>query len=146
MRNIFALIFICLGLSLFAKDTYKVNIKREFKPYSVKVEKVKYVDNEVLVFCIIKQYPRFSYSISFTDCFLATEIGAEKVQGKLVEWNDNKKISSMDKTISDRNDEHFVLEFPMTSIPLSGKFELKIGNILDKHRTEFILKDLEIKK
>lgn len=146
MKHIlFLLVFICSALSLSAK-VFKINVKTEIRPYTIKIEKVGTFSGKVLVFGKIKQRERFSYSVEFGDCAIITSSNTDGVQGELVEWNEDKKIPFTMKPISDKKEETFVLSFPDGSIPLTGKFDLKIGTAQNKNRTELIIPNLSLQK
>ena len=148
MKKYLVLMCLCLGLglSLCAKETYKVNVKKEIKPYTIKIDKFQLDGDIAYLYGTVKQYERFSYSISFEDCAVSSNNG-QSIRGKLYEWNGNKNIENTTKTISDVNAEKFILEFPKEAFSEgSGPYVLKLGNKLDREKTELILKDLQIKK
>ena len=145
MKYILLLLFICSTLFLSAKG-FKINIKTEIKPYTIKIEKVEDLNGKTLVYGKIKQRERFSYSVEFGDCAIITSPNVNGTQGNLVEWNDDKKIPFTLKPISDQKEESFVLAFPEGSIPQVGTFNLKIGTVQNKNRTELVISNLTLKK
>ena len=148
MKKFITLIFIVLGISILnAKDlTYKINNSTEIKPYNIKIEKVVNDGEHLYVYGNIKQFPRFSYSVSFDENNLKIETSSNTYKGKLIQWNDIKKITSFDKTISNEKEEAFVLEFPIDAITETGSFNLQIGLTLNKNRTPLIIENLSIEK
>lgn len=138
-------IFLCSTFSLSAKG-FKINVKTEIKPYTIKIEKVENADGKMLVYCKIKQQARFSYSVEFGDCAVITGSNTNGVQGSLYGWNDDKKIPFTIKPISDQKEESFVLAFPEGTIPQTGNFNLKIGTAQNRNRTELIIQNLTLQK
>lgn len=147
MRHLF---FILLSLSLAATlnaKGIKIDCKTVIKPYTIKIEKTETIGDQQYVYGKIKQQERFSYSISFEDCYVTSDNNSTSVtQGELIKWNDDKKVGNKIKTISDEEDEEFILAFPAGTIPDSGKFNLKLGNIQDRQKTDIVIYDLELKK
>lgn len=145
MRKALTLLFLCSFILLQAQNL-KLNYKAEIRPFSFKIEKVKIIDDQAVFFIKVKQHKNFSYSISFEDCYISTASNPEKIKGKLSTWNDDKKIYRNEKTISDEDDEKFTLTFPVPNIINEPKFDIKIGNILDRDKREIIFKDIKTKK
>lgn len=143
MKQIFLLLFICSTLFVSAKG-FKINVKTEIKPYTIKIEKVENIDGKTLVYGKIKQQNRFSYSVEFRDCAIITSSNTVGVQGSLVGWNNDKKIPFTMKTISDQKEESFILAFPEGTIPETGNFNLKIGTAQNKNKTELIIPNLSL--
>lgn len=144
MKKILVILFLFCGLLLSAKG-YKVKSKTQIKPFTIKIEKVEYKNNQALVIGNVKQQERFSYSISFEDCNVTTGGESNKTEGKLLDWNGEKKVGSMIKTISDEKEEKFILAFPETAIPKSGSFTLRMGTILNSAKTPIIIEGLKLK-
>ena len=145
MRHILLLLFICSSLLLSAKG-FKINVKTEIKPYTIKIEKVENANGKTLVYGEILQQKRFSYSVEFGDCAIITSSNTDGIRGELIGWNDDKKIPFTMKTISDKKEESFILAFPEGSIPETGNFSLKIGTAQNRDRTELIISDLTLQK
>lgn len=135
-----------LSSMLAFSQNIKINYKGEIKPYTFKIEKAE-VKNDDTVFTIkVKQQERFSYNISFQDCWLSFGNSSDEIKGSLKSWNDNKKIGSFPKPISDQKDEIFTLSFPGTDILYADEFNIKIGNIQDRLKTELIFNNIKLKK
>ncbi len=145
MRTFFTIIMLCIMLAVQAKPM-KVNYKFDQKPFSFKIEKVDVVDGKTVVYIQVKQFSRFSYNISFEDCVLYTAKDPEGVKGELTGWNEDKKIPSAVKPISDEEFEKFQLTFPSASLAKGATFKIKIGNIQDREQTEIVAENVSIRK
>lgn len=144
-RNLIIAICLCVSLLAFAKGI-KLNYKAQVKPYNVKIEKVEFKSGKALLYGKIKQQNRFSYSVDFSDCYLTAPSRSSAVKGELVEWNDNKKITNFTKTISDQNNEEFIISFPAADFPESGQMDLHLGTILDRNKTPLLIEAIPLHK
>lgn len=145
MKQILFILFLCYGLLLSANEI-KINSKTEIRPYTIKIEKIEYHGNNAFVYGKVKQQERFSYSISFEECLIVSSEIPQGVKGELIKWNDDKNVTTKIKTISDKSEEKFILEFPLEAIPTTGYFSLKIGTALNKNKTPLIIEKLTIQK
>lgn len=133
--------------SLFAfSQNVKINYKGEIRPYKFKIEKAEVKNGETTVIIKVKQQERFSYNISFEDCWLSVGNSSNEIKGSLTSWNDNKKPNNYPKPVSDQDDEKFTLTFPGSDILSANEIDIKIGNIQDRSKTELIFRDIKLKK
>ena len=139
-------LLIVLFCTLMTSQAIKINSKTEIKPYYFKIEKIEYVGDKSFIYGKVKQQERFSYSISFEDCLIISSENPNGVQGRLVEWNDNKKFNGPERPISDSHEEKFVLEFPKDAVPVNESFSLRIGTMLNKQKTPLIIENLSIQR
>lgn len=139
-------LLIVLFCSLMTSQAIKINSKTEIKPYSLKIEKIEFVGDKSLIYGKVRQQERFSYSISFEDCLIISSENPNGVQGRLVEWNDNKKFNGLERPISDSHEDKFVLEFPKDAVPVNESFSLRIGTTLNKQKTPLIIENLFIQR
>lgn len=130
---------------LSAKEV-KINSKAEIKSFKITIEKAELVYKQVLIYGIIKQKPRFSYSVAFDSCGIRNPYTPDTIPGKLVLWNGNRKISSTIKLISNDDSDSFILAFPEGVLPETGLFDLRIGTIQDRDKTQLIIPDLSLQK
>lgn len=144
MKKIITLLFVCCCLILQAKPI-KTNKTVEVKSMTVKIENAKIFDNAFFIYGTIKQQNKFSYSVSFEDCRLITEDNPKGTPGKLIKWNDQKVTTDI-KQISDKKADKFIIAFPIESIPENGSFDIKLGVIQDKNKTDIIVPNLYKKK
>lgn len=143
MRKLILFLTITISLFLSAKD-YNIKYKSFFKPFNIKIEKIEIQPSAVIVFGKIKQMNRFSYSIDFENCYILNN--GEKIYGQLIEWNNNPVQNKTMYPISDEREESFILSFPGECIPQEGTFDLKLGTIQNKDKSDLILTGLTIEK
>ena len=147
MKAYLTLFFIAISIIFGSAKGIKVNFKGIVRPYTVKIEKIESVDNETLVFVKIKQQKNYSYSISFEDCYIAPSDGSgTPIKGHLKIWNGDKKNIRDTKTVSDSDEEKFILSFPGINLSEIQNLNIKIGNILDRKKTEIIFTDIPLTK
>lgn len=144
-KYLLTLILFCTSIMANAQE-YKINLKERLRPYEIKIEKVKVQVTETVIFLKIKQQERFSYSISFADCAVFTPSNPTGVKGKLNSWNEDKKIHQDIKTINDEDWEEFTLSFPTHEFISAPYFDLKIGTVQDRKKTELTVLNIRIKK
>lgn len=133
------------GILVSAKG-FKINSKIEIRPFTIKIEKIENNAQNTLIYGCVKQQERFSYSILFEDCLIITSDNPNGIKGKLVKWNDDKKITHNDRTVSNSREERFVLEFPSDILPQTGAFSLRIGTIQNRAQTPIIIENISLKK
>lgn len=144
MRYLLTLLVICSALLMQAKD-YKIDRKERVQPYELKIEKFQVKGPNALLYVKIKQQKRFSYNVSFDNCYITLPGQADSIKGTLTKWNDEKKIYRNEKPVSDEGWEEAVISFPVSGIFEAPSFDLMLGNILDRKRTELRFKSLVIK-
>lgn len=126
-------------------EKIKINYKADQMPYTFKFKKFEVKDGVSKLYGEVTQKGRFSYSISFSDITL-TPAGMEPVEGKLVVWNDETRFSPGPRVIHNDESDSFVIEFPTTSIGKAQKFDLRLGTIENKEKTEIYFKDIPNRK
>ena len=145
MKYLLTLLLICGTMLCVNAKNYKINRNEQIRPFELKIEKIHIHGNDALIFVKIKQIQRYSYNVSFADIYLVTPGNPDGVKGKLESWNDDTKIYRDEKTVSDEEWEEFTLAFPAAGILEAPSFTLKIGNVLDRNKTELIVPDIVIK-
>lgn len=144
MKQLLIFLFLFLSLTLSAKEL-KLDEKCQVLSIEVKLEKIEDLGENVIISGKIKQRKNFSYSVSFKDCKIETSEG-KTIPGKLIKWNDNEKIKSYDKTVSDDDSEKFVISFPSFNLGIIPDCTLTIGNVLDRKNTPIIFQNIKLKK
>lgn len=145
MRFLFLITFALCCLCIQAKDL-KINRKAHIKSISINIEKVEKTDYGTIVHVKVKQQENFSYGISFSDVYISKSNQTNPTRGTLNSWNGNSKIEYDTKNVSDQNFDKFTLTFPGFFISEGDVFDIKLGNLLDRNKTDLILKDIQIKK
>lgn len=145
MRIFSLLTLLCICFVLQAKSI-KINYKNQVRPFTIKIEKIDITDSGAVVYAAVKQQQNFSYGISFSDYYIKTPLNSEPVKGTLQTWNNEKKVWSESKPMSDNKEEKFTLFFPIQNLSDAESFDIKIGNIEDRKKTELFFKDIPIKK
>lgn len=146
MKYLLSILIFCSCIFYINAEKFRVNYKESIKPFNFRIEKVEVKNGETYVYCKVQEFKNFSYNLSFEDCYLIIENVSDIIPGKLTAWSDDKKVTQYVKSVSDENDEKFVLTFPGTDISNVKTFGIKIGNIMDKKKTDIIFKDIKIRK
>lgn len=144
MKYFLTFIALFLAFCLNAQNV-RPNHRIEVKPFTVKIDKIEAKNGVTTIQGKVKQQKRFSYGISFADCAIITDSAPDGIKGELVKWND-KKSKKSDKNVSDEDFDKFVLTFPGNEVFSNATIDLRLGCILDRDRTEILVKDIRIKK
>ena len=123
--------------------SHKINHKSNVSSISFKIEKAEYKDEHTTIIVKVKQKQNFSYNISLTDIYiLPSNHYVDTIRGKLINWNNHKNPNPSNIPVSDENEELLILSFPGDVITDNPAFDLKIGNIMDRKKTELLFKDI----
>ncbi|MDE6483907.1 MAG: hypothetical protein K2L14_00735 [Duncaniella sp.] len=145
MRIIISLLLIFCSYAMQAKNL-KVNRKEEIKSIKLNIENVEPTQSGSIVYVSLIQKKNFSYNISFSDIYLSIPNESIKIKGKVFEWDNDRKAVSDTKSISDKEKSSMSIWFPDITLSKDDTFDIKIGDLLDRNRTELIVTDVKAKK
>lgn len=144
MKVVFTVILAFCALFAYAQKI-NLNYKAEQMPYKFTITKFEVKNGWTRLYGKVTQKGRFSYSIDFDGATLVTE-NNETVKGTLKKWNNESKFSQGPKVIHNDEPDYFEIVFPGTSILNCSKFDLNLGTIQNREKTEIIFKDIPIKR
>lgn len=125
--------FILLGKSI------KINQRTACVTMQIKLDKFEeQKDGTITLKGEIRQKRNFCYSVLFEGCNIVLCDG-EKISGTLTHWDGYPAGSRFERTVSDEENEKFIITFPNFYINKCDKVTLDLGKILNREKSPIII-------